>query len=191
MFCEKCGTQIIDGTKFCIKCGAPVSTSVNPRKKLSTGAIIGIIAGVIAVVLVILALCGVFGGARGYRSQEDLFEDYFDAVEDRDYHKLVRMFSPDLIEYASEEWDLSSERSLMQKLDDWYYDYYGLEVENWHICEVDEYDRSDIQELREYGVDADELIDVYVLARFEDGNEYDIDFDLAKVNGKWYIIEIW
>lgn len=26
MFCEKCGSQIPDGTKFCNKCGAPVGT---------------------------------------------------------------------------------------------------------------------------------------------------------------------
>lgn len=31
MFCEKCGTQLPDGTKFCTKCGAAQSTGYSSR----------------------------------------------------------------------------------------------------------------------------------------------------------------
>lgn len=194
MFCEKCGAQLIDGASFCTKCGSPVSGGANShrlRRKLGTGALIGIIAGGIAVVAIVLVLCGVFGGAKGYRSQTELIDDYFDAVEDRDYRKLVHMLAPGLTEYAYGELGTSSDRSLIEELDDWYYDYYGFEVDDWYIEEVDYYDHSDIQNLHQHGIKADEYVDVWVVAHFENGEEYDIDFDLVKVNGKWYIIEVW
>lgn len=69
MFCRKCGQEIMQGAKFCTKCGTQVqpvpqqAPQMNPnvqpvppqapKKKIGTGAIVGIIVGAIALVLVI------------------------------------------------------------------------------------------------------------------------------------------
>lgn len=89
--CANCGGELSHGQKFCDKCGAKVENTVqfedtakvsedalkpdnfkkeekhgeeNKRKKLSKGAIIGIIcAAVAAAVIICLALSGIFGGS--------------------------------------------------------------------------------------------------------------------------------
>lgn len=72
MFCKQCGKEISDDTRFCPGCGtdqggaAPVQNVVQqpvngmnqpqPKKKLSTGKIVAIVAAAVAVVVIIAAL---------------------------------------------------------------------------------------------------------------------------------------
>ena len=71
MFCENCGTQLQEGTRFCTKCGQPVmqniptyeivdtqgqQTSVRSNRKLLTGIVIAMSAIVVVLVVVIVSL---------------------------------------------------------------------------------------------------------------------------------------
>lgn len=51
MFCKKCGAKIKDGTKFCPKCGSPVSPAAN--KKVSSKWAMGAAAVVVAAILAV------------------------------------------------------------------------------------------------------------------------------------------
>ena len=47
MFCKKCGAKIKDGTKFCPKCGSPVSPAAYKKSppKWAIGAAAVVVAG--------------------------------------------------------------------------------------------------------------------------------------------------
>lgn len=51
MFCKKCGAKIKDGTKFCPKCGSPVSPAAYKKSppKWAIGAAVVVVAGILAV----------------------------------------------------------------------------------------------------------------------------------------------
>lgn len=85
MFCKYCGKTLKDGSKFCKYCGkqiesieraeAPIRTSmqqekpkVKAKKKLRTGAIIGIAAGGVAVVAVAIVLVIMLGTGQSASS---------------------------------------------------------------------------------------------------------------------------
>lgn len=98
MFCNKCGTELKDSSSFCFRCGQPVAAQVSaqqpqspppqqplspppqqlmpmayapvqPGKKLSKGALIGIIAG--AVVLAIGITLVIVFAAVGVKNKAD------------------------------------------------------------------------------------------------------------------------
>lgn len=100
MFCNHCGTQLTDGTKFCTECGrateappqAPVSTSQPPvstpqppeKPKKSKGGLIALIAVVlVAAILGGIALIGHISNQSAYDKAMELYDrgDYEEALE--------------------------------------------------------------------------------------------------------------
>ena len=96
MFCKKCGQQIIEGTKFCMKCGTPVDSftipvsSVIPQKQhKNTGKIIVII--LVSVIMIGLLLIGGmfvlenFWGNRNIQVEEEDKDEKEDKESDTNY----------------------------------------------------------------------------------------------------------
>lgn len=171
----------------------PSQPQEQPKKKLGKGALIGIIAGGLVLVVILLAVFGAFGSpGHGYVSQEKLIEAYFDAAEHRDFDRIAGMLAPNEVEYISDYYNYSGSKEVCEFIDSWCPDQYSLKVDDWYIYDVDEYGDYDIEDVEDdLEIDVSEYVDVWVVVTFKNGDEYDYDFDLVKVNGKWYITEIW
>lgn len=111
-FCSQCGSQLIDGARFCASCGASVNVSTNPvplpaqpdaipapmqpqqpgivplpvqsAKKLSKRAMVIIITAIVAVVLVIAGVCVWSASAAAIK-----LDGYYSAGE-RGFHGVFR-----------------------------------------------------------------------------------------------------
>lgn len=80
MFCQKCGSQIPDGAKFCTSCGAKLAEENNQTsaKSSSSGAKTAII--IVAAVLAVLILC-VGGLVFAFKGIKKAVSDQFSGTE--------------------------------------------------------------------------------------------------------------
>lgn len=58
MFCQKCGAEMPEGTKFCPSCGTPTSGTPQIEKKKKRHSVLGCIVLVIGILLIVGALSG-------------------------------------------------------------------------------------------------------------------------------------
>lgn len=132
---------------------------------------------------------------NGYSDYETLIYDYFAMMEEGDSSSFADFLHPKVIEALDTE-DIP-QTEYAAALDDWI-DFYGMEITNYDIGRGYPYENSDYTVLSDsIGLEQAELeqyIDVEVdVGILESGEreEYIMDFDLIKVSGQWYIVEVW
>ena len=54
MICQNCGAVMADDSRFCVTCGAPVNTPVNPPKKKKKGPLLGLLIAFVIIVPVFI-----------------------------------------------------------------------------------------------------------------------------------------
>lgn len=167
-----------------------------PKTK-NTGLIIAFsVIGVAVVVIAVLMITGVFssiGSPKGYKTPEELMSVYFGAFEEADEETIVSLLLPELVEYALDNGYVR--KGLASEMDD-YYDMYGNKISRWYV--EDDYPYSIYEdEFEEIGLDGS-TVEEYTnystevkLGGPDDYDSYIFDFDLVKVSGKWYLIEVW
>ena len=123
MFCQECGNELPDGTKFCGKCGAKqiFINEKNIRNKKET--MINILdKKVIIAVMVILVIFIIFI-VTGGRSFKKTYNEYIDAMIDGDSKKIVDLVHPSYINYLIENNKIRNKKDLIQRVQgklDWY-----------------------------------------------------------------------
>ena len=125
MFCIKCGTEILEGTKFCVKCGNPVAgfsaapaqtqaqaaapfaapggVAVKPKLKIDFKNKKVLIIAAVALVVVIAAIVLIVTlggrGSGGLNSPEAAFEAYMDGFSHADFDRVLTAYSDFVIKY--------------------------------------------------------------------------------------------
>lgn len=229
MYCSKCGTQIDDDSLFCPNCGtrvetsdAPASTPIPPvqadtpvsnapKKKLSKGALIGIIAGAAAiVVLVVLLIVLLGGGSKGGRSPEATVESYLKSAIGGDFEKAADYGMPDVVlEAFLKENDItkSEYRERLKQAEQMYNLYLSMSEENaamkktfqCRILSTEQLDRDDLYDLDDdyhnefntpYGTIEDAVRVYFTISYTSPSGELQSQRDeveVVKIGGRWYI----
>jgi hypothetical protein len=236
MYCTNCGTQIDDDSLFCPNCGARQSAPVPPvteempvppaaetpaeafdpepaapKKKLSKGALIGILAGAAAVILLVVLLIVLLGGgSNGGSSPESTVTAYFESAISGDFEKTVSYSMPDDVRKALLQKSGMTEseyRSMIKRASQQYSMYLELYPDGaamkrsfrCKVLSVESVDREEIYEIDEwyhdkFGVpfgyveDAAEVTFAvsYTDASGQTESQRD-DVNVLKINGRWYI----
>ncbi len=136
-----------------------------------------------------------FSASGNYSSYESLLEDYFKFAESGDRAEFSRFLHQNVRDILEKDGILEEE--FAEELDGWV-DMYGLEVLTYEVTDVYQYDNSQYSSLTDiFGFDQGEIdqyadVEVYVELQEDEGvTDWYYDFDLIKVSGKWYILEIW
>ena len=169
-----------------------------PQKK-NSGLIIGIFCfiGVLIVSIIVwMFTSGVPGSFRkGYETPEELMGIYFAAFQDEDEKTIESLFLTDLVDFAIlSGWN---KNELVEALD-LYYNDYGNNVSGWYVSNTYEYTYGEfIDYYEDFGLKASDIesymdFETTVLLDGPDVyEEYIIDFDLIKINGRWHLLEVW
>lgn len=222
MYCSNCGSKIDDDSLFCPNCGtrtaasgAPVSTPVPPvqaetpepaapKKKLSKGVLIGIIAGAAAVVAAVVLLVVLLGG-RGGSSWEKVAEKALNADVNVNVSDMLDTCMPDKVldallkENGMTKADYNSRVKAMQAEYDEYmqdesYGEYRKSVK-FEVTGGQPMDANEVEELNEYynrhyNTPMD-YISEGMIAHVAYSNEWvsgeDMEIRLVKIDGTWYI----
>lgn len=108
MFCTKCGAEIAEGSKFCIRCGTPVDNAAAKAKFEESTANPGptvlppaaalhkpnikklLVPGVFVLGIIIAVIFVFFRGPKtGFRSPEEAFEVYNNGVCSHDFDRAI------------------------------------------------------------------------------------------------------
>lgn len=201
MFCKKCGEQMNGNSKFCPKCGTPVTAmpvsngevvmKPKPKKRIPY---LAIGAGVLVIVVVCVAASILFGG--GYKKT---IAKFVEASEEGDVELMMSLLPA---EYWYERGiDPDEVEDMVERDFDDLEDSYG---ENWKI----EYEITDVRDLSDSQIQSleeelHEIIDVKEAKEvklggwiYGDGNReerIDGEMTVIKVGRKWYIspAELW
>ncbi|MBQ9044469.1 MAG: zinc ribbon domain-containing protein [Oscillospiraceae bacterium] len=107
-----------------------------------------------------------------------LVDAYLDACAENDVSAAHALFAPAVRQELAEE--------------DPYTEYYGMEVESYHVTDV--YPHSDA-DAAGVGFLLDETVDAYtdveVYVRCADDEDRLLDFELVQIDGTWYLYDIW
>lgn len=129
MFCQQCGNPLPENAKFCTACGASMNAPSDPtpapavetpapvkvkkqRKRLSDGALLGIVLGAIAAVsaIAVLVVFLLIGGTKpGARSPELAAEEAVIAFATRDGEALLNLMPQALVERLADIADVDVE----------------------------------------------------------------------------------
>lgn len=162
--------------------GVPV-----PGKKKHTGRTVGIVVG--AVVLVVVAAFVVLYaiGSGEMKAQEAVVESYLSYAESSNTSRIKALFYPAVVEDYE---NLYGASDVIEVLDSWS-NYYGEAVDRYEITEMETQDSYLDTFNSMYDADADTYEDVTVKVTYESGDYIIIDFDMVKVDGSWYLADIW
>lgn len=162
--------------------GVPV-----PVRKKHTGRTVGIIVG--AVVLVAAAAFAVLYaiGSGEIKAQEAVVESYLSYAESGNTARIKALFYPAVVEDCE---NLYGASDVIEVLDSWT-NYYGEAVEHYEITEMETKDSYLDTFHSMYDADADTYEDVTVKVTYESGDYIIIDFDMVRVDGSWYLADIW
>ena len=215
MYCSNCGTFMNDTDQFCPNCGAGVNGQSPapvqdeqipvraPRKKLSRGALIGILAGAAAVVIAVVLIL-VFTLSGGSNSPEGVIRKFVNALYTYDLQGMIDTSIPDeVLNYVLQDEGMS--RSEFQRqLNN------AQKQINEYQSEIGSGGRAsfEITILRSQPLGRNDLEDLndYYSKRFRTGKYYiseaqmltiaaaspnygstTEDVVVFKVNGKWYV----
>lgn len=205
MYCQKCGSIIESGERFCSSCGAPVDSGAPNAMPVSAAPVksgknklVGLIAAGVAVVAVIVILVCVFSGG-GYKSVVNKFIDASCSADGKTIASLipdevikveceeVDATKSELIKYFTEQLEEALEYNI-ERYGDWSYSY--------EIIEVEDYSRKALKSLQEdyedeFDVDvkAAKTVTVKLTIKADDDNEFSnsLDVGVIKVGRSWYI----
>lgn len=189
-FCSKCGSEITEGSKFCKQCGvaieSPVETenqTVVVRKKhedkkffIKLGAV------VVAIVLVMSLLSNVFG----VPAYEKPLKNQVAAINQNNTKKYLKTFGDALRkELEEDDWDYYKERlKEMKKM--------SYKVVSTSTMSEDSlgYSWKLAEKYFTMGIDEVMILETEIIYETMDGDNgtVDIEFVVAKSNGKWYAI---
>lgn len=216
MFCEKCGTQIQEGMRFCGACGAPVSGAPVPNNRANmngqpnqTGNGIGsfidkvgkkklgiIAGGIVAAIIIFFAFNAIFGK----RSPEDVVDKYISAMEKFDRVEALDLVNSDLLEDVAKSEGMTvseimddarseSERQQSKGIE--------IKVQKYDIIETMNYDEEDVAEynrrlVSNYGTDikVDEVITYRVKLEYTRNGISETDTEkvtVVKIGSNWYL----
>ncbi len=213
MVCKNCGANIPDTSKFCTTCGATVDAvaaqepvfgepvaAAKDNSKLKK-LIIPVAAGVVALIVVLILI---FGG-----SYKTPIKKYFDAIESGSGSKLMASepFAEKMLKAEGESSaDIKEEyKEKAEELHEDYADKYGDDFKiKYKIKDADKMDKDDLEEAEDYinlmiemsDVDMKEVnisggyeveVDVEVKGS-EDEDEFERNFTIIKINGKWNLM---
>lgn len=198
-FCGNCGTNIPEGSPFCPTCGAPAPAPENQPaggKKMDIKKLI--IAGVAVVVAVVLCIVLFTSCSSG---PEKVVDDYLTAMfkEFNVEEAMETCLHEDVIEEAKDQagdsYDMMID-ALQEQFDDIEE---AMEEEDgsidWDIKEVDDMKKSKLEDYEEMYEDEFDLevtdgkiVEVEVVfSSDDDEKEEDIELEVIKVDGDWYI----
>ena len=225
MYCSNCGTQMSDDSLFCPNCGArrddaPEPSSVFPeqnetpdpvfapeptalKKKLSKGALIGIIAGAAAVVVAAVLLIVLLGG--GSSSWKSVVEKALNADLNSNVSDMMEACMPDEVlntlleehgmtksEYRQLLKDLQAEYDVYMK-DESYQEYLKsvkFEVDGSEPLDADEVYELNRYYYRNFGTPMDYISEA-LSAHVSYSNGYtsdgSLELDVVNIHGSWYI----
>lgn len=158
-----------------------------PGKKKHTGRTVGIVVG--AVVLVAVAVFAVLYaiGSGEIKAQEAVVESYLSYAESGNTSRIKALFYPAVVEDYEEMYVADR---VIEVLDSWT-GYYGEAVESYEITDMEPQDNYRDTFNSVYNADADTYEDVTVRVTYESGDYIIIDFDMVRVDGSWYLADIW
>lgn len=212
MFCRKCGAEIEEGAKFCIRCGTPVAgdgAAGNPAantavksggEKKDNRKWFGI--GAIALVCIaIWGLISLFkGSGGGLDSPEEAFDTYFEGFWGHDFDLMLSV-SPDFeVKYEGGE---SAVRAQLQKnYDNQVRDYvsngyrFTFKATGHTMLDKDEVKRVEKEMSEAYDarikLSAAAIIDYNIIMKYE-GTEKVSSLSsgyAVKYKGKWYYLNV-
>lgn len=151
MFCEKCGAQIPNDSRFCLTCGAPAhaigKAPMTPEKEKKVK--IGVTVGAIIVILGILAaiFLPMLGGNK---NPTDPIDHYFNAYRSGDYGELQKCYPAGLLEAYAYRYD-SSEFELRSSLQSTHARLVaeGMADFSYRVLDIEQFDWEDLDDLRE------------------------------------------
>ena len=194
MICEKCGTTIKTGEQFCSNCGNSVigyteqQNNNQPVKKAKkTLLFVGIVAAIVIVTIIIIVSKS--GGQTGFKDYHDVISVCCQAINKKDKKKLKMVVYPDL----GESWNATE---VFDTVDDWYGDFFECEEYLPLTTEIEDYKVYDTLSKTEEVSDyiyrkTGALVDVEEEMIIEMANESGINFDLIKIEGRWYVLQMW
>lgn len=164
---------------------ATAATAVTPKKKKkhTVRNVILIVLGVI-----VLALVGLYIlGSTVTGKYEPVIESYLDYAEDSDAQRVESLFYPAVVESCRNSFGTTD---AIYYLDSWT-DNYGQTVDRYEISEIDE-EEDDLADFNTYyQVKATGYVDVTVNVFYDNGRYTCMDFEMAEIDGSWYLVYIW
>lgn len=201
MFCRKCGSEIPDGSKFCIKCGEPVETpemtndaeipvvDANRSRYRKIG-IIAVIAAAVVVAAVVLVI--LFGGGRSYRK---VIDEFFEAaIVDMDAEDMLELYPREIVRKEFGSYSYADNGDIYLEME--FGDRRGRPDIN--IVHNERYDDERLDSLRqelmsEYGISPSEARDVIVTysVATRSGNDKTgaVQLSMIKLGRTWYLLE--
>lgn len=187
-FCGKCGNEIMEESTFCTNCGAVLEKP----KETETGTVIvrkktadrqSIVKLGVAVV-VIIAIISIFKNVVCVPGYEKPLKAQCEAINKNSAKKYINTFTEDLQEYYDSE-DLKEDFEEVKKIS-----YEILGTTTISMKSMDEW--SDLLgETLDYNIE--ELVTMEVKVDYEtvdgDQDDYESDFSVVKINGKWYAFD--
>lgn len=204
MFCRKCGEQISGNEKFCPRCGAPVTSTPQPgmqgagrsagaaaAKKKPPYLAIGLIA-VVAIVVIVAVKLLFFSN-----NYEKPVKNLMKSIEKQDTKLLISTIPDDVFDVLEEELGMDKDE-IVDQLDGMISDiadeYDGKIKVEYEIEDVHKLKKSEIKEIEDGLFDSVEIKEgkrleistvFYVDGEIEE--EEDMELNVIKVGGKWYI----
>lgn len=205
MYCGKCGTEVMDGTAVCPKCGTRLGAGKKPAVRRAVGGNqknIGIIAA--AAVVLLAVVCGVF--FLGGNSEQDVIKKYMKGQIEADLSSILDVMPKEIIEAGMEEDDIDEEElqweieEWNEKLQDTYESYADAFGDDWkmtyEIVEIEEVEKSTLRDIKKTYKKDDIDLDIKEakMATIEvtvSGSKRDYETDmtlwLIKVGRSWYL----
>lgn len=203
MFCENCGTQVSENTKFCPKCGTQIIQEENWKNKesIKKNKYIGIFIILIVVVVGFSFWLNVSGVLGGY---EKIIEKYVKAIQEEDGELLCSIYAPEYVDYMTGSGSFFSDQEELAE-------FFAEECEEKHedlsggieshpdikydIVNEEKLDESELEELNDdledwYDFEKNSVSKAYYVT-FEvyipGGTVYHAENYLLKIHGKWYM----
>lgn len=208
MYCDQCGSKLIEGDNYCKRCGNRVSTSVtdsiakknkecylshfgdfikSPTSIFQYKKFICIGCGIILLCMILL----LFGGS----SEQKLIDKYFKAFEKNDAEAVLDLFYEPIIESESNATKLNAIRYLKDV--DKFYGRYGEDVVKKDMTDIQYFDDDLLEFYNEIYFDEgsgwvkiQKGCEITVDVVSDDGDEYTMRFNCFKIKGKWYIYSV-